>query len=401
MGILRKHGKDQLNNPVPSIPAVYDEERQRTPDRTGLRREAVQTACPRLVGWLLLASLALLCAAAPACAEPADDTATEQPKDVRVASTLTITEENDIISGTDSNYTNGTKIVWVSGDISRYARDHWLPRFVVHSLKILPFLDEPGMQFNVGLSAGQTIFTPRHIYSPVYRPYDRPYAGWAFAGLALHAKTPYRLDTFEGSLGIVGPSSQGENFQNTAHEILGLRRVRHWEHQLNDEPALLVAWQRTLRIFRHDFDNHMAVDLLPHFGVTAGNVLTNANAGFEARLGYNLPWDFGTSLIRPGGGVEAPAASNDPRLNKENSPGVHIFIGANGRAVARNMFLDGNTWQDSARVAKKPLVADVMAGVGVVIGAVKLTYTHVLRTQEFYNQKAPQTFGSVSLSVTF
>ncbi|MFP5222005.1 MAG: lipid A deacylase LpxR family protein [Acidobacteriota bacterium] len=373
-------------------------EQNRQNGLAGLMQGMTQPAALRLLSILLLGLLLVFRAAAPAAAE---DEPSEAPKDVRVSSTLTITEENDIMGGTDANYTNGTKIIWVSGDISRYAKDHWLPRFVVQSLRILPFLDDPGMQYNVGLSVGQTIFTPRHIYSPVYRPYDRPYAGWSFVGLALHAKTPYRLDTIEGSLGIVGPSSLAGGTQNTVHEILGLRRVRHWEHQINDEPALLLAWQRTLRVFRHDFDNHMAVDLLPHFGVTAGNVLTNANAGFEARLGYNLPWDFGTSLIRPGAGVEAPAASNDPRLNKDNSPGVHIFVGANGRAVARNMFLDGNTWQDSARVAKKPFVADVMAGVGVMMGSVKLTYTHVLRTQEFYNQKSPQMFGSVSLSWTF
>lgn len=326
----------------------------------------------------------------------------EPAKDVRVASTLTITEENDLFAGTDSNYTNGTRLNWVSGDISLYAKDHWLPRFLVQSLKVLPFLDRPDMQYNVGLSVAQTIYTPRDIHTSFYLPHDRPYAGWAFAALALHAKTPFRLDTFEVSPGIVGPASLAGDAQNTVHDILGIRRANGWRHQINNEPTLQLAWQRTLRTFRQDFGHNVAFDLLPHFGATAGNALDYANAGFEMRFGYKLPWDFGTSVIRPGSGVSAPAAQGDPRLKETGLPyGVHVFVGADGRAIARNIFLDGNTWQDSHSIPKKPFVADLSAGAGILLGPVKITYTHVLRTQEFYRQKSPQYFGSLGFSVTF
>jgi len=121
----------------------------------------------------------------------------------------------------------------------------------------------------------------------------------------------------------------------------------------------------------------------------------------ETRLGLNLPWDFGTSPISPGGGVSAPADPEDPRLRRETTYGLHLFAGAEGRAVARNIFLDGNTWEHSPCVTKKPFVADLSAGIGLVLGATKLTYTHVYRTEEFDGQNGPQMFGSVSLSVTF
>jgi hypothetical protein len=57
--------------------------------------------------------------------------------------------------------------------------------------------------------------------------------------------------------------------------------------------------------------------------------------------------DFGASPIRPGGGTSAPVGRRDPRLNPRSDVGQVFFIGADGRAVARNIFLDGNTCEPS------------------------------------------------------
>ncbi|HWR04427.1 MAG TPA: lipid A deacylase LpxR family protein, partial [Humidesulfovibrio sp.] len=316
-------------------------------------------------------------------------------------STLILIEENDFFAGTDEHYTNGIKLSWVSGDLLRYAQDERLPDFVLPYLAALPFVNEPGQQYNVALSAGQNMYTPGNTRTAQYLPRDRPYAGWTYASLALHAKTPHQLDTFETTLGIVGPSARAGETQNNYHTLMGFKKALGWKNQIHDEPGVMLSWQRTLRLARVDLGRDVAWDLLPRFGVTAGNVLTQASAGFETRLGLNLPWDFGTSLISPGGGVSAPADPGDPRLRRESSFGLHLFAGAEGRAVARNIFLDGNTWEHSPSVTKKNAVADLSAGIGLVLGATKLTYTHVYRTEEYDGQKGPQMFGSVSLSVTF
>ncbi len=118
-------------------------------------------------------------------------------------------------------------------------------------------------------------------------------------------------------------------------------------------------------------------------------------------MGHRLPKDFGTSLIGPGGGVSAPADANDPRLRDDATYGMHVFARAEGRAVARNIFLDGNTWEKSPSVPKRNFVADLYAGIGVMLGSVKLTYTHVLRTEEYEGQSSPQMFGAISLSMAF
>ena len=362
--------------------------------KTRFKRLAARLAALSLVA---VSALAVLPARAQAGEAPTYHANSTSNADT----TLILTEENDFFAGTDERYTNGIKLTWISADLKRYAEDQRLPDFVLPYLHALPFVNEPGQQYNVALSLGQNMYTPRNTQTETPQPDDRPYAGWTYMSLGLHAKTANQLDTFETSLGLVGPSARAGETQNNYHTLMGFPRAEGWNNQIHDEPGLMLSWQRTLRAKRVDIGRDVAWDFLPHFGATAGNVLTQAAAGFETRLGYNLPWDFGTSLIQPGGGVSAPADPDDPRLRRDTYAGVHLFFGAEGRAVGRNVFLDGNTWERSPHVPKKVFVGDLMGGVGLVLGRTKITYTHVYRTEEYYGQKGPQVFGSVSLAVTF
>ena len=332
-------------------------------------------------------------------ATPGHGAETDPP--VSTDETFIFIEENDTFAHTDNHYTQGLKLSWVSGDLKKYAEDQRLPNFVIPYLAILPFVNERGQQYNVGLSLGQNIYTPQNTQTEALQPDDRPYAAWLYMSLALHAKTSTQLDTFETSLGMVGSSALGEEAQNNFHSLISVQHAQGWKNQLHNEPGLLLTWQRTLRAQRIDLGRDLASDILPNVSATVGNVLTQAAVGFETRIGYRLPWDFGTSLIQPGGGVSAPASPDDTRLNSNVEFGLHLFVGAEGRAVAHNIFLDGNTWESSPHVDRNILVSDLMAGIGLVLGRAKLTYTHVYRTEEFEGQDRPQMFGSISIAVTF
>ena len=78
-----------------------------------------------------------------------------------------------------------------------------------------------------------------------------------------------------------------------------------------------------------------------------------------------------------------------------------IFIGAEGRGVARDLFLDGNTFRDSAHVERIPLVGDFQAGFSMSLHEWRMTYTFVWRTDEFTTQQSRQDFGSLSFSRRF
>ena len=135
--------------------------------------------------------------------------------------------------------------------------------------------------------------------------------------------------------------------------------------------------------------------------LTVGNVRTQAAVGTEVRFGYNLPRDFGSSSIRPGSGVDAP--TDNPSLMRQTSDwGLYVFAGTEGRAVAHNIFLDGNTWKDSHHIAKEHFVGEINGGVALLLGDVRITYSHVYITKEFKAQQGGgQNFGSIALTIPF
>jgi len=314
--------------------------------------------------------------------------------------------ENDLFAGTDQHYTNAVKFTWLTKDVNEYKGV--LPDWMLPTASSLPFVrdsgtPEQGVYHNVGISIGQNIYTPEDIDAEDLIEDDRPYAGWLYGSLALHRKTVKRLDTMELTLGMVGPASLGEQSQNTVHAYRDLALADGWANQLHDEPGGMLSWQQNRRLRQWDLGGKYGADLIPHLGATAGNVMTFANAGGEVRWGKRLPMDFGASLISPGNSVAAPVVTDDgERLHGILADfGWHLFLGVDGRAVARNVFLDGNTWRDSHSVTKEPLVADVYGGFSIIYKRMRLTYTHCWRSREFEGQDAPQVFGSLSLAVTF
>ncbi|WP_461209184.1 lipid A deacylase LpxR family protein [Desulfocurvus sp. DL9XJH121] len=346
---------------------------------------------------VLACALAVLALAAPAPSARADE-----PEAPGQSWSMSFYEENDMFGGTDQHYTNAFKLSILSKDLREYAHSEMVADYfpwLIPLIRQAPFVNDPGTMHNIGLSIGNDMYTPVDTHAQELIEDDRPYAGWSYLSLALHAKNAARLDTFELSLGVVGPSAHSELVQDSWHDLINKFRSGGWEHQIHDEPALMATWQRSLREEYTLSRPGWSADVIPHFGAALGNVYTYANAGGQVRLGYHLPQDFGVSLLRPGASVPAPAAPGDPRLNQ--GWGWNVFLGAEGRAVARNIFLDGNTWRSSHHVTKKPLVGDLYGGVSLIMGRCTLTYTHVLRSEEFDGQKDPQIFGSMCLSWSF
>ena len=309
--------------------------------------------------------------------------------------------ENDLIAKTDRHYTNGVKLSWISHDLTGYADSGRLPNWSLPLIRRLPFINEPGLQRNVVLSIGQNIYTPGDIEAEALIEDDRPYAGWTYFGIGLHSKTDRRLDSMEIQLGMVGPASFAEQTQKWVHGLTGSQYPNGWDNQIKNEPGLAVVYERKWR-FPYDGNvGKLGVDVIPHLGAALGNVYTYANTGMEARLGWNIPRDFGISLIRPAGASNAPLNAQDPRISSDQGFGLYVFAIVDGRAVLHNIFLDGNTFADSHRVDKKHFVADIGTGVGLIINRFKLCYTHVLRTKEFEGQEDDQVFGSITLSFTY
>lgn len=318
-------------------------------------------------------------------------------------SVFTIQGENDRVAATDRHYTQGLRLSWLSGE-----RD--FPAWTDGILRWGDLFDTrqtraPIQRF--GLALGQSIFTPEDVRSKAVVLNDRPYAGWLYIGLSAHTAVkdangdPVRLDTVELDLGVVGPAAFAGVVQNNFHDLINSVRSRGWQNQLRNEPGVILAAERRWRMpiaaqsrAAGRNRNVLGVDLLPHIGGSAGNVLTYAGIGATIRFGVDLFKDFGPPHIRP----NLPGSRF---FSVDNGFGWYVFAGVEGRAVLRNIFLDGNTFRDSHSVDKRTFVGDAQTGIAVVFPGVRITYTHVFRTREFEGQRRADRFGAVSLSVRF
>jgi hypothetical protein len=337
-----------------------------------------------LAAWTLLAADGL--------GRPSPVAATDR---ARAAPVFTAYFENDIVTGTDRHYTNGLKLSWLSADLVEWARPGWR-RVLVDAL---PFVNRSDGQKNLGFAFGQNIYTPRDIAAPDPDRADRPYAGWTYFELAFVSKTPAISDTVALQAGLVGPHSLAEDTQRIVHGWSGSPRPMGWAHQLRDEVGINVIYERRWRLYARALVETLGVDLIPHAGLSLGNVQTYANAGGTLRFGFNLPSDFGVQLARAGSVGGSPADDLDPRVAPDRNFSVFAFGAADGRAVARDLFLDGNTFRASRSVDKRPFVADLGAGLGLIAGRWQLTYTQAWRTREFRGGRAAWSrFGSLTLS---
>lgn len=317
-----------------------------------------------------------------------------------IAGTFTIYFENDLFAGTDRYYTNGAKLSWTSGDLEKFADTPYASP-LLPLLDRLPFVNNKDFQKNIAFTFGQNIYTPDNTEAFEWVEGDRPYAGWLYLGLGLVWKNAEVRNSLVLNIGVVGPGSFAEETQRFVHDARGIGTPNGWDNQLHNELGVVAVYERTWRWPRHERRAGLNWELLPHAGVAVGNVYTYANAGAEFRVGFNLPDDFGTAGIGPSATGSTPVEGAQQASRARFDLGAYAFARVDARAVAHNIFLDGNTFGDGPSVDRKPFVVDVSAGASVNYRNTKVTYALVYRSQEFDGQEEGQLFGSVSLNFAF
>lgn len=308
--------------------------------------------------------------------------------------------ENDVVANTDRDYTSGMKLSWTSRWVpvpgtgpDDQNQKGWVPSF----LNRFPFFNTPGDRRALSILIGQSIYTPENTTRSDVIPDDRPYAGYTYIGFAVQRTAQKIMDTLELNIGMVGPHSYAEYVQEGVHKWLGDKEPQGWQNQLKDEVSLDLIYERKWRLGASKLGHGFGYDFIPHLGGRFGNVYVYANTGAELRFGWNPPDDFGTCPIRPGCETNGTTGLEN---NRGRSFGIHAFLSVDGRAVLRDIFLDGNTWQDSHSVDKNYFVADLGAGLGISTRLFKVTYGVIYRTREFKSQHANgQIFGT--LLITF
>lgn len=297
--------------------------------------------------------------------------------------------ENDVFlhgRSTDRWYTNGTRLSWATSFDPAFDVEASLRKWLLGGWSRLggEYVDP------YATIVGQQMYTPQRIDLAEEQPLDRPWAGWLYAGRRYEASQEllrwggnrFVHRAAELSVGILGPSARAAQAQTWLHRQIDSTPPHGWHNQLGDRATINLHWVETTKM------GGQAVDFLPHWGFTAGNVQMTASAGTTIRVGQNLV-DFPsrpsapTAPARPTG---ATAAAPDQRVT------WYLAAGFEARAVAYNTFL-----QDRNR---KWLVLD-----GILLATYRsprwaVSYMVVRRSAEFRSPTAgPHTFGAVVITV--
>ena len=296
---------------------------------------------------------------------------------------FSVREENDAIGGNDENYTNGLSMALTQkgkgllGWVWDLAGNTEGERFATYELT-------------------QLMFTPSDIKLSNPAPNDHPYAGLLYLGFTTHLQRENSLHSLKLIAGLAGPDAFAEDVQRWVHAIEGYSHPNGWAHQVKNEPVVNLVYEYRYKYALTPRDAAFGIELIPMGGAFLGNYLIQAETDVQCRIGYHLPDDFGTTVLR--GSSYLPFPQDD---KAHHAWGIYAFAGGGANLVARNLTLDGNSFKESRSVDKRIFLPAAEFGASLWTQWFQATFTYVISGKEFYGQPKREDYGSVLLSAFF
>jgi lipid A 3-O-deacylase len=286
---------------------------------------------------------------------------------------ISIREENDVWTGSDSSYTQGAEIEYMG------ATDIWRDR-----------------PTRFGVSIRNLIYTPEDITIEEEQPDDRPWAG--LSAVTLKMQRQHRHETVEHQLliGTTGEWSYSDEIQTWFHELIGADKPMGWRNQIPEEVVVNYAFNGLHPFATYGKLDGWAADVAGTYGAAVGTAYVYGEGGALVRAGYNMP-THRLSII-------TPTSIFGWR------PVGYVFGRAAGRYVAHNISIDGSWFQDGPSQDLEPIVTDLQAGVCVGAESFKyqdqrynilLSYAATRRSDEFEGQNRATDFGTIHLAVGY
>ena len=318
-----------------------------------------------------------------------------------VIDALKVTMENDFVSGTDVNYTNGLRVELSFNN----------PEFEKFFKKL--GYDHSDFFF----LCGQNIYNNSDKDNPSRIPDEPPNAGVLYCGSAVNS---YKMDKnkarirsmqrLEATLGSIGKNSFAEQVQNGFHRIIDSKQV-NWDYQLSDRFYFNINFQKHLKLGEGDLygNSEPEYNVIVNAGGNVGTFTNYANAGvmFNYRLLGTLIDMYVGNKITPSQIEELAMMSLENRLKKiicgSSRWSLNLYFGADVKYVFNNYWLDGS---DLHYTESEPLVIDLKGGVVVRYRKVFFEVGLVRRSSEWGNTQggpdsSTHTFGMASFTVRY
>jgi hypothetical protein len=247
---------------------------------------------------------------------------------------ISLTADNDAFnfwrtagSRPDEEYTSGVRLRYEGGSIP-----FWAGRLSHRAACAGQGTDTSCVGRRTDLA--QKIFTPRRTDDdPITHPGSRANAAWLYVEDAARFLARSHATEVSVAVGVTGPPALGSFAQRFAHSFApGFNKPIDWSTQIGFEPGVIVRYAYTRRLGRD------GIEILPRVAAEAGNITTAAEVGVRMRTGINLQHAW-----------LAPSIARQIELA--------FVVGMTGRAIARDIFLDGNSFDDRLQVGHEPLTA--------------------------------------------
>ena len=288
----------------------------------------------------------------------------------------TFTFENDFFAGFDQHYTNGVQLA-----------------FLVDLDSAPDFIKAGSADPQAVVAIGQRMYTPANTDVNPPDPHDRPYAGWLYVMGDLRTRAGAVVDHLTVTAGTVGPASGAHQTQNAVHRLLGEDTSAGWGTQVRNKGTFMVGYERAWPEVAQTRLGAYQADVSLRVGATAGTPFTYADTGAVIRYGSNLPTDLPVTHISLG----------PPRDGFRGAPqfGWYGWLGLDGRAVAYNTFIQGDTFAGGPSVRRESFGTDVQVGVALVWPRARVGFTLVQRSDEFVGQTGPDRYGQLVVSFAY
>ena len=296
--------------------------------------------------------------------------------------------ENDVITGgKDGHYTNGLEGAWAFEP----EQDHWTRSLA----EALPGWSGSDISY-AAYRFGHQLYTPEEIEVAALQKNDRPYAGLLFGGVSLFSNEQMQgareTSTLSLDAGLVGQGAGGKRLQRAVHKATGSDDPEGWDNQLENEPFINVGYEK--RWWKQSSLGGLELEYGPSVGGALGNLYTFASTGAGVRMGRGLSRSVSQAAV-------TPSTGGTQYFTPGSGFGWFVYANLEGRFMAHNMLLDGNTFKDSHSVDREQWVGDAQLGLAILWDSWQLSFANIWRSREFKSQQDHDQFGAITLSRAF
>jgi len=296
--------------------------------------------------------------------------------------------ENDADIRDDGDYTYG-------GSLGILFFREALESSILH----IPFTDYKSADNYISFNFTQKMYTPQNFTSTELIKDDRPYAGYMYLQSSLHQSLNRTLKSLTLQVGMVGSSVKMKEVQTIIHSLIGSEKPKGWNYQLKDEAIVQLNYSQK-KYYNLDYilDNKFSSSIVPEFGVELGNASSKLYTSALFRWGKNVPKDYGSSFIDNTNYSKIPLVKKEKEQKKWR---YYLNLGLKANLIARDIFLDGNSFKDSNSVTKNNFTVDIIYGLSFAYKKFEIDYIRKHSTKEFKEQKDYYSYGSLLLSYNF